>query len=103
MSRLRFTNAAIDDLEHIALFIATDNPTAAINLVDAVQEKAGLIATQPQAGRPRPELGENVRSIHVKSYLLIYRPIDDGVELLRILHGARNLDSLFKTPTHPED
>jgi toxin ParE1/3/4 len=45
-------------------------------------------------GRARPELREDLRSFPYSAYLVLYRVIDDGVEIVRVVHAARNLDDL---------
>jgi len=55
-----------------------------------------MLAENPLAGRVREELAPDVRSFPVGNYLLFYRPTQNGVELIRVLHGARDLRRLFK-------
>ena len=50
----------------------------------------------PLMGPARPELGRDLRSFPVGDYLLIYRPVKEGIELVRVVHGARNLRRIFK-------
>jgi len=47
-------------------------------------------------GPARPELGADVRSLPLGKYLIIYRPVKGGIELVRFVHGARNLRRLFR-------
>jgi hypothetical protein len=42
-------------------------------------------------GRARPELRSDLRSFPFGAYPILYRAIDDGVEIVRVVHGARNL------------
>lgn len=49
------------------------------------------LATFPLSARARPELGEGVRSRPVGSVVLYYRPLEDGIELLRVLDGRRDV------------
>ena len=46
-------------------------------------------------GRARPELAADLRSFPVGNYIIFYRPIEDGVEIVRVLSGARDIDALF--------
>jgi toxin ParE1/3/4 len=47
-------------------------------------------------GRARPELRPDLRSFPYGAYLILYRAIDDGVEIVRVVHAARNLDELIR-------
>lgn len=64
--------------------------------LDTLDEKCRLIATHPRMGRPRPDLTPDVRSVSVGAYVILYRPIDDGIELLLVVHGARDIPPLFR-------
>ena len=46
-------------------------------------------------GRPRGELAPRLRSFPVGPYVLFYRPTPNGIEVARVLHGARDIPSLF--------
>ena len=96
MSQYRVSDAARADLEEIWIFIARDNPDAADRYVRAVVSTFPKLASMPYLGRQRKELLPAVRSFPVGNYVIFYRPIDDGVEIVRILHGARDLPPLFE-------
>jgi toxin ParE1/3/4 len=64
-------------------------------MLDAFMAQARLVATQPHIGRARPELAPELRSVPEGRYVMFYRPLPDGVEIVRVLHGARDLDSVF--------
>lgn len=96
MPRIVRTPEADSDLWEIVLYIAADNEGAAFRLVDTIGEKLVMLARFPHAGVERPELLKDLRSFPVGRYLIFYRPIADGIEVLRILHGARKLRKLFR-------
>ncbi|MEA2708052.1 MAG: toxin ParE1/3/4 [Phycisphaerales bacterium] len=96
MPRVIRTPAAEDDLWEILLYVARDNEDAAFRLIDTIDKNFTLLAEFPSAGPARPELLANIRSFPVGSYLIFYQPIDDGIEVVRVVHGARNLRRLFK-------
>ena len=54
------------------------------------------LAATPGMGSARPELGESLRSFPVGNYLVFHRERSDGIELLRLLHRARNLRRALK-------
>lgn len=87
------TQRAEQDLDEIWLHIALDNPDAADEVLDAIGHTCMLLAEQPKMGRARPELALELRSFPVaRSYLVYYRPVADGIQIARVLHGARDID-----------
>jgi toxin ParE1/3/4 len=84
------------DIDEVTLFIARHSLDAALRLVDRLDEKLKLLAWMPQLGPERPELGADIRTLPLGSYLIVYRPIRGGIELVRFLHGSRNLRRLFR-------
>jgi toxin ParE1/3/4 len=96
MSRYRLTEQARQDLDDIWLYIAEDDPATADHFLDSLYEKFVLLAEQPLLGRLRPELAPNLRSFPVGNYVIFYRPTQDGIEVARVLHGARDIDAMFR-------
>jgi toxin ParE1/3/4 len=96
MSLYRLTEQARQDLDEIWLYIAEDNP-AADQFLDTLYEKSVLLAGQPLLGHLQPELALNLRSFPVGNHVIFYRPIDNGIEVARVLHGARDIDALLRT------
>ena len=88
---LRKRPAAEQDLLSIWLHIANDDDGAADRLLDRIAQALRLLESNPQAGRARPELGENIRSFPIGRYLLFYVALEAGVELVRVLHGTRDV------------
>ncbi|GAT31662.1 toxin ParE1/3/4 [Terrimicrobium sacchariphilum] len=93
MARLLRTPQSQKDFEEIWDFIADDNPNAADSLLRLLDETASLLARAPGLGRKRPEILPEVRSFPVGNYVLYYFPIADGIQLLRVLHGARDINT----------
>jgi toxin ParE1/3/4 len=93
MAEVRWTPQAADDLEAICQFIGRDAPQVAAAFADRVLRATDRLGTFPRLGRVVPELQiENIREIIVGSYRVIYRAMQDGVQLLTIHHGAQSLD-----------
>jgi toxin ParE1/3/4 len=90
----RSTDANLDVLE-IWLRIARHNLPAAEKLVDEIEAKCRQLAQMPELGRRRDELQAGLRSFPVRSYVVIYRPVTDGIFVHRVLHGSRDLSQLF--------
>ncbi|KWV58167.1 plasmid stabilization protein [Bradyrhizobium macuxiense] len=79
------------DLDEIWLFIASDNIAAADRVVDRIGNIFQMLAENPLAGRQRPELGMSIRSFPAGNYVLFYEAFPNGVEIVRVLHGARDI------------
>jgi toxin ParE1/3/4 len=96
MSQYRVSDVARSDLETIWLFIAQDNPEAADRFIQVVISRFPMLATVPKMGRQRDELSAHLRSFPVGSYVIFYRLMENGVEIGRVLHGARDFPPLFE-------
>ena len=95
MRRFRLAHLARTDLAGIRHYIAQDKPAAADRQIATFFEKFHVLATHPQMGQSRPELGSNLRSFAIGNYVIIYRPTSEGIEIARVLSGYRDLDVLF--------
>lgn len=96
MNRYRVSDTARSDLDEIWFYIAQDNPDAADRFVRVLVSRFPLLASMPEIGRAREELSPHLRSFPVGNYVIFYRPSDSGVEIARVLHGARDFPSLFE-------
>jgi len=61
----------------------------------AIDDKCALLGRNPKLGPARPDIAPGVRYFTVGSYLILYREVSDGVEIVRVVHGARNLTDIF--------
>ena len=86
--------AEIDILD-IALHIAAENPRASDEFAQEIDDKFSLLLTQPEMGRARPELGSKLRSFSVRKYVIFYDPIPEGIFVVRVLHGARDIENVL--------
>jgi toxin ParE1/3/4 len=97
MGQIRRTPTSRRDYQAIWDYVAQQNVFAADALLRAFDEKVVLLSDFPGAGQARPELRPRLRSFPVKDYLIFYRPIRGGIELIRVLHGARDLRKIFRS------
>ena len=94
MAKLRYSDASKRDLKQIARFIAQDKPNAARQWVAKIREKCRLLARHPDIGDQRPELGENIRSTYLGSYVIFFRRTGGTVEIVRVIRGDRDTQTL---------
>jgi len=78
-------------------YIATDSLAAADRWVDYLDKHFRVLATQPMMGRARDELVPGVRSFPFGRYVVFYMPLDDRIDAVRVLHGARDIDAVFNS------
>jgi toxin ParE1/3/4 len=92
---------ALDDLDLIWLHIATDNPRSADEVIESAYRICNLLADHPELGPVRNFPGRNPTGIRYfvitdfPNYLIFYRTLSAGVEIVRVLHAAQDIDSLF--------
>jgi toxin ParE1/3/4 len=94
-SVLRTTQAHLDLVE-IAFRIAEENPSAADRWLDLIGLKCEMLSRMPENGRSRFDLADGLRSFAVGNYVIFYRPVLDGMQVIRVLHGARDISALFE-------
>jgi toxin ParE1/3/4 len=85
---------ADQDLFEIASYIAQDSPQAAAHFIGAIGRRFGILQRHPRAGCRRDELLAGLRSFPFGAYVIFYREAEDGVQVLRILRGARDIEGL---------
>jgi toxin ParE1/3/4 len=94
MLRVTRTPAAQRDLVAITDWIAANNLDAALRLYEEVDRLLSLIARYPEMGETTESLGEGVRRVTLGDFVLFYRLSGDAIDLIRVLHGARDIHSL---------
>jgi plasmid stabilization system protein ParE len=91
------TQAAKGDLLKILEYLEGDNPSAILKVVDALDDAMQLLAENPGIGHLRPDLTpQDVRFWSVFRYLVIYRPDTKPLEIVRVLHGKRDVRRLLE-------
>jgi toxin ParE1/3/4 len=90
--RVRWTDRARRDLRNIGQYISRDNPDAAATWVDRLIEAAEGAGQFPFAGRVVPEIGlPEIREVIVRRYRIVYRVLEEEVQLLTLFEGHREL------------
>jgi toxin ParE1/3/4 len=94
VARARFSPEAIADLQRIQELIAQGDLRQALLFVRALRDTCHRIAATPYMGRARSDLRPGLRSSPHGAYLILYRVAIPRVEIVRILHGSRDLRRL---------
>ncbi|MEM1095038.1 MAG: type II toxin-antitoxin system RelE/ParE family toxin [Bacteroidota bacterium] len=86
------TRAARRDLMDIWRYLDREATTEVANAqLLRIEYIAERLAAMPYSAQARPELGRGIRSRRVGSYVLYFAPLPDGIEILRVLHGRRDV------------
>lgn len=102
MSRIVKRPRAQGDIEDIAVYIGQHNPKAADRFVDSVEDAMGFLAEMPELGSLcefEPTHLVDVRSWTLRKfrkYVILYRPLEDGIEVIRVTQGSQELETLLK-------
>jgi toxin ParE1/3/4 len=86
--RLAWRPLALQDRDRIMDYIAQDNPVAALELDELIEQKAEQLLEQPTLYRPGRKRGTREMVVH-PNYIVIYRVQGEVVEILRVKHAAQ--------------
>ncbi len=77
-------------------YIADDSVENADKFIDNLHETTKVLATQSGAGRRREELAPGILSFPFGRYIIFYRASQGSIEIVRVLHGARDIPTIFE-------
>jgi toxin ParE1/3/4 len=99
MSRFTLDKEVRGDLDGIWDYIGIEkgNPTAARDQIERLFEAFSVLARQPLLGESRQDLGANVRTFVVRPFVILYRPQPDGVQIVQVVHSARDILAIART------
>jgi len=63
-------------------------------MIGKIDKTFRTLARNPSVGCNRDEIGPDVRTFPVGRYLIMHKIIAGGIEIVRVVHGRRNLDAL---------
>jgi toxin ParE1/3/4 len=95
--QIRISPRASSDLTEIWSYIADDSVANADAFIDKLHETIQVLAKQPRSGRRREELAPGILSFPFGRYIIFYRTNRYAIEIVRVLHGARDIQSIFES------
>src|SRR5260221_14221916 len=95
MASYSLSPSAHDDLDGIHSYIAEDDVENADLFIDDVLLRLQMLAKKLKAGRVWDRAAHERRVFPFKRYLIFYIETKDGIDVSRIIHGARDIDSIF--------
>ena len=103
MKPVRLTPKADSDIDACFAWIAKDNQAAALRFLDAIELTCDTLSRMPGIGSPRYTeipLVHGVRMLAVEdfeNYLLLYLEHEDCIDVIRVLHGARDIPEALQS------
>ncbi|HCS20012.1 MAG TPA: type II toxin-antitoxin system RelE/ParE family toxin [Bacteroidetes bacterium] len=93
MIKLDISEEANEDMFDIWYFIAIENanPNNADKFIEEFDEIFYIIARNPLIGAARDEIVKGIRQVVFRGYLIFYFPSKKGIEIIRILNGAKDI------------
>ncbi len=89
MGEIRHTIRARRDLIDLWLLVREADPAAADRLLQRIEARIEILGRFPEASRRQREIAPDARVLVESPYLILYRLILEGVQIVRVLHGAR--------------
>ncbi len=89
------------DIEECFVYIGEENLDAGVRFLVAAEESLEFLAKMPLIGSPRQFRSSRLRNVRVwpvkgfEDHLIFYKPTDDGIEVLRVLHGKRDIEDIL--------
>jgi toxin ParE1/3/4 len=101
MSQASWSSTAESDVEDIYDWIARKDRRRSVakkvvrELRDRCDALAAIMSSGSQIGTASPQLGSDYRTFTHKRWVIVFRPLDDGIEVMRVLDGSRDFPRLF--------
>ena len=96
MRSVRISGSATSDLLGIWSHAGESDMEAATQLIKKIVKRFALLRDNPFMGRQQDHLLIDLRSFPVKGFLIFYQPSEDHVDILRVLHGSRDVERIFE-------
>ena len=96
MSQYIISPTAIRDLEEISDYYAQRNVAADDRLLNEFSKKYRYLTQFPKIGRSYENLRSGMRGLQLDNYILFYQLLNDRIEIVRVLRGDRDLETLFE-------
>jgi len=96
MPQYTISPQAISDLEEIIDYFKERNVEAGDRLLNEFSKKCRYLTQFPLIGRNYFQIRSYLRGVPMQNYIIFYRVIDDGLEIMRVIRGDRNLEAMFE-------
>ena len=98
MSRCTISQPAIRDLESISAYFADVNVEAGEKFLQGFNKRCQQLMSFSSIGRSYDDLQAGLRGLPLDGYIILYRTMNDEIEIVRVVNGRQDLGSLFDRP-----
>jgi toxin ParE1/3/4 len=88
--------AEVDLLEIWDFIFQSGGMARADAFIDRIHTTCNNFEPFPEMGKTRDSLAKGLRSITEGNYIIFYQPTENGIDVVRVLHGARDLETLLE-------
>ncbi len=88
--------AALGDLDDVYDYIAADNPVTAGVYLHQIYQALENLSRFPGIGPEREDIRPGIRGLAFRRHVIFYRVLSERIEILRILHGARDASLMLR-------
>ena len=92
---MRYTWKARQDLIDIWRHIAAESPAIADQCLDRIEARCTQLAAFPELGPERSDIAADARMLVIERWIALYRLVEQGVQIVRIIDGARDVSRLI--------
>jgi toxin ParE1/3/4 len=96
MSRYVINILASQDINEIADYFAQTSLEAGERFFSEFNRKCQQLVAFPNSGKSYAEIRSDLRGLSLEGYIIFYKVLDEGIEILRVISGRRNFPSLFE-------
>jgi toxin ParE1/3/4 len=92
-----WSDVAREELKEIGRYIGREQhrPSTAAKIMREIRDRCNHLAQFPYSGTARPDLDDGIRITSYKRWVIVFRPADSGIDVLRIVDGSRDFNQLF--------
>ena len=98
MARVYWTEKAEDSVLEIGRYVIeqTQSRRRGLDVISRIEEKCAHYAKFPLSGTAREDIGPGLRCFRVDKLVVIYRPHEDGIVVILVTHGHRDLRTVLE-------
>lgn len=93
--KIEISERALNDLEEIWFYYSEVSEKAADKILKQITEKFQNVLEFPKIGKERNDLLIGLRSFPTGKYTIFYQETSSGIEIVRVIHGSRDIEQIF--------